>query len=735
MAVTQKNREIEIVTPLGADVLLLRDMTMSEELGRLFVIDLELLSTENIKFEDLLGQNVTIRLNLAGDKKRHFNGYVSSISQAVDEGHYARYFATVHPWLWFLTRTSDCRIFQNKTVPEIIQEVFKDFDYGKFEDNTRATYRKWDYCVQYRETDFNFVSRLMEQEGMYYYHKHEDGKHTLLLVDDPHIHESIPDYEEITYYPPDKTALRDEECINGWHLKKQLQPCAYALNEYDFIKPGADLKADSKVSKEHNEAVHEIYDYPGAYVESGDGRNYARTRIQELHAKYEQAQGQSIARGLITGGLFKLAGYPRDDQNREYLVVSVNHSIRCDSFEAGDGGGTTYSNHFTSIESKTPFRAARITSKPIVQGPQTALVVGPKSEEIYTDEHGRVKLQFHWDRYGKKDENSSCWIRVSQVHAGKGFGGVDIPRIGEEVIVSFEEGDPDRPIVTGRVYNADNKAPNGLPAKKMVSGLKSNSTPGGGGDNTIMLDDSKGKEQILIHGQYNMDTTVDNNQTTTVHNNRTDKIDVDDSETVGGSQTTHVVGSQKINVDTNRNETVGGTETIMITGHRTETVNGGETVTVNSGRSHTVNGVQTTTISLAEMHSVGAGRMHNVGAAEAITVGGGQMVSVGAAQMVSVGGVQKVNVGALQSVTVGGPHKLSAAVISETSKGPYKIKAGATYLVEAPTIILKAGGSKIIMNSGGITIKGAKITIKSSGSGSFTASGSIKIKGSNLGED
>jgi type VI secretion system secreted protein VgrG len=735
MAVTQKNREIEITTPLGSNVLLVSDMHMTEELGRLFAIDLELLSTENIKFEDLIGQNVTIRLNLVGEKKRYFNGYVSSISQGLDEGRFAKYNATVHPWLWFLTRTTDCRIFQNKTVPEIIKEVFKDFDYGTFEDNTTATYRKCDYCVQYRETDFNFISRLMENEGIYYYHKHEDGKHILMLVDDPHIHENIPDYEKIPFYPPDSTALRDEEFISAWYLKKQLQPCVYALNDYDFTKPSADLQVTSKVSRQHNEAVHEIYDYPGVYLEGGQGLTYAKTRIEELQAQFEQAKGQGIARGLITGGLFTLTGYSREDQNREYLVVSVDHSIRCDSFEAGDDGSTSYSNIFTVIESKTPFRSQRITRKPIVQGPQTALVVGPKSEEIYTDEHGRVKLQFHWDRYGKKDENSSCWIRVSQVHAGKGFGGIDIPRIGEEVIVSFEEGDPDRPIVTGRVYNGSNKAPNGLPAKKMVSGLKSNSTPGSGGDNTIMLDDSKGKEQILIHGQYNMDTTVDNNQTTTVHNNRTDKIDVDDSETVGGNQTVHVVGSQKINIDTNRNETVGGTETIMITGHRTETVNGGETVTINGVRSHTVNGAQTTTISLAEMHSVGAGRMHNVGAAEAITVGGGQMVSVGAAQMVSVGGVQKVNVGALQSVTVGGPHKLSAAVISETSKGPYKIKAGATYLVEAPTIILKAGGSKIIMNSGGITIKGAKITIKSSGSGSFTASGSIKIKGSNLGED
>ena len=735
MSVTQKNREIEIITPLGPDVLLLRDMNVTEELGRLFTINLVLNSTENIQFEDLLGQNVTIRLDRPTGR-RYFNGYVGSISQNVDQGGYAVYQATVHPWLWFLTRTTDCRIFQQLTVPDIIKQVFRELGFTDFEDKLCGSYRTWDYCVQYRETDFNFVSRLMEQEGIYYYFTHEEDKHTLNLADAYGCHEVIAGCQEIPFYPPDDVAVRDEECISSWYISKQLQPGNYVLNEYNFTRPKADLKVNSTIPRGHSRSEFEVYDYPGDYLAADEGNSYARTRIEELHAQYEQVQGQSIVRGLICGGLFTLSNFPRADQNREYLVVSVNHNIHTESFEAGEGvGGTNYTNSFNVIEGNTPFRPARITPKPFVQGPQTAIVVGPASEEIYTDEHGRVKLQFHWDRYGKKDENSSCWIRVSQVHAGKGFGGVDIPRMGEEVIVSFEEGDPDRPIVTGRVYNGDNKAPNGLPAKKMVSGLKSNSTPGGGGDNTIMLDDTKGKEQILIHGQYNMDTTVDNNQTTTVHNNRTDKIDVDDSETVGGKQTIHVVGNQKTNVDANRDETVGGTETIMITSHRTETVNGGETVTVNGGRSHTVNGAQTTTISIAEMHSVGAGRMHNVGAGEAITVGAAQMVNVGGAQMVSVGGIQKVNVGALQSVTVGGPHNLSAAVISETSKGPFKMKAGATCIVEAPTIILKAGGSKIIMNSGGITIKGAKITIKSTGSASFTASGSIKVKGSNLGED
>lgn len=756
MAVTQKNREIAISTPLGEDVLFVRDMTMSEELGRLFVIDLELLSTENIKFEELLGQKVTIRLNMAGEKKRFFNGHVSSIAQAVDEGRYTRYFATVHPWLWLLTRTSDCRIFQNKTVPEIIKEVFKDFGDAVFEDNTSATYRKWDYCVQYRETDFNFISRLMEQEGIYYYYKHEDGKHTLLLVDDPHIHKSIPDYEEINYYPPDKTALRNEDCINGWHLKKQLQPCAYALNEYDFIKPGADLKADSKVSKEHIEAEHEIYDYPGTYVEGGDGRTYARTRIQELHARYEQAQGQSIARGLITGGLFKLAGYPRDDQNREYLVVSVNHRIRCDSFEASGDSGTTYSNHFTAIESKTQFRTARITPKPIVQGPQTAVVVGPSGEEIYTDEHGRVKLQFFWDRYGKKNENSSCWVRVSQLWAGKTWGGIHIPRMGQEVIVEFLEGDPDRPIVTGAVYNGDQTPPYALPANKTQSGIKSRSTLGGSGANfnEIRFEDKKGSEQVYIHAEKNQDNIVENDETTSVGHDRTEDVGHDEKITIGNNRTEKVGVNETIGIGNNRTETVGVNESITIGSNRTKSVGASETCSVALQRTHTVGINETIGVGAAQEIGIGAFQAVAIGAYQTVNVGAYQSINVGANQSTDVGANQSTNVGANQSLTVGGNQSeaVSGNAIKTVTgndslgvdgnrsadvKGDDSLKVGKNLVIDAgDSVTIKTGDASITMKKDGtITIKGKDITVKGSGNINVKADSNIVMKGSKISEN
>lgn len=575
MAITQQDREAEIITPLGKDVLLLQDMTVSEELGRLFTIDAEVLSKENISFEYLLGQNVSIRINLE-EGKRFFNGYVSGMSQAVDEGHYARYNITLKPWFWFLTRTSDCKIFQNQTVPDIIKQVCNGLGFTDIEDKLTASYRTWGYCVQYRETDFNFLSRLMEQEGIYYYFTHEEGKHTLNLADGYGSHEPISGYEELEYFPPDDVVVRkDDKRVEGWFVSKKIQPGAYVLTDYDFVKPKADLKVNSTVTKGHSEADHEIFDYPGEYVESSDGNNYARARIEELQTQYEQIQGQGKAKGLTSGGLFTLANYPREDQNKEYLVVSVTHNISMDDFESGgSSGGASYRNNFTVSDSGIPYRTSRITPKPIVQGLQTAVVVGSGGEEIYTDEHGRVKLQFHWDRYGESNENSSCWIRVSQVHAGKGFGGIDIPRIGEEVLVSFEEGDPDRPLVTGRVYNGDNKAPNGLPAKKMVSGMKSNTTPGGGGDNTIMLDDTKGNEAITIHGQYNMNTTVDHDQTDVIHNDRTITVEGTHTETITKDTTIKITeGNLKHDVDA-------GTATYKVKGAVSETFDNKQETTV-----------------------------------------------------------------------------------------------------------------------------------------------------------
>ena len=492
---TQANRTITVTTPLGEDVLLFYSMSANEQLGRLFQFDLDLLSTDpEIKLDEILGQSVTVRYQRLDGEPRFFNGYVSQFSQFGTHGDLFVYRATLHPWLWFLTRTADCRIFQEKTVPDIIKEVFRDHGFSDFEEVLSGSYREWENCVQYRETDFNFVSRLMEQEGIYYYFKHEDDKHTLVLSDSISAHETVPGYEEVPYYPPEESEQRARDHISDWSLKQIIQPGVYALNDFDFKKPKANLEVKSSVPREHEQANYEIYDYPGEYQQSSDGDAYVRARIEELQAQYEQVQGKGNVGGLFTGCLFKLTDYVREDQNREYLITAANYNLGPQEYEAAFSGdiGSIFSCSITAIDKQQAFRPPRTTPKPMVQGPQTAIVVGPAGEEIWTDKFGRVKVQFHWDRYGKEDENSSCWVRVSQVWAGAGWGSMHLPHIGHEVIMSFIEGDPDQPIITGRVYNDTNKPADSLPGEQHKSVIRSF------GDNDIVIEDKEGDKYIHI---------------------------------------------------------------------------------------------------------------------------------------------------------------------------------------------------------------------------------------------
>jgi len=567
MAITQKHRELAIGTPLGEDVLLLVAMSGTEQLGRPFDFRLELVSEDHqIRFEDIIGQNVTVRLELSKNTTRYFNGYVSNFTQTPGRGRYAEYKATVVPWLWFLTRTSDCRIFQEMTVPNIIKQVFRDHGFSDFEDSLNGSYREWEYCVQYRETDFNFVSRLMEQEGIYYFFKHENGKHTLVLADSASAHQPFEEYEEIQYRPPD-AAVSSDEVILSWTVSKTVLPGMYSLGDFDFKNTKKDLNTRAKVTRDHAGADHEMYDYPGEYAEYADGENYARTRIEELHSQYMVAKADSDARGICTGCTFTLTEYPRNDQNIKYLITSANYDIALGEFESegSNASESVYSCSFTAIDAAEPFRAGRITPKPSIPGLQTAIVVGPSREEIYTDQYGRVKVLFHWDRYGKADENSSCWIRVAQVWAGKNWGAMYIPRIGQEVIVEFIEGDPDRPIITGRVYNGQAMPPYELPSEKTKSTLKSNSTKGGQGFNEIRFEDKKGEEQVFIHAEKNEDVRVKNDSFEWIGNERhlivkkdqLEKVEGDKHLTVKGDQNEKIDGTISVNAGMDMQQKVG----------------------------------------------------------------------------------------------------------------------------------------------------------------------------------
>ena len=526
-------RAMEITTPLGDD-LLFHGMHAREEMSRLSEIQLDLLSPKpDINLDEILGKNVTVKVALPDDSTRYFNGFVSRFSAGGKHGRYHRYVAVVHPWLWFLTRTSDCRIFQDMTVPDIIKKVFGDEKTADFKFDLTGTYKKWVYCVQYRETDFNFVSRLMEEEGITYYVKHTDGHNTVVLTDSTGKHTTTPGYDKISFVSPEQVVKPELERITTWDFSREIQPGVYVHDDYDLERPNVELKTRKVLTRSYAPSDYEVYDYPGHYVQKKEGEQYADVRINEFGSQFEMAQAVTNAKGVCVGSLFTLEHCPRTDQNCEHLILAASYDLEFSDYEAmPEGSGTSYRCSFVSMSSRQQFRPKRRTPKPFVQGPQTAVVVGPAGDEIYTDKYGRVKVHFHWDRLGKKDENSSCWIRVSHPWAGKGWGAVSIPRIGQEVIVDFLEGDPDQPIITGRVYNAESMPPYGLPGGAVISGVKSD-THKGGGFNEMSLDDTAGKERVIIHGQYNMDTVVEHDQTSTIHNNRTDRVDVDDSESIG----------------------------------------------------------------------------------------------------------------------------------------------------------------------------------------------------------
>ena len=535
------SRIIEITTPLDKDLLRFHTMRATEEISRPFEYELVLLSEDpQLPLEELLGAPMDIALECVDGAVRHFNGICARVSQGGRQGRFHLYHATLRPWLWLLTRTKNCRIFQEKNVPDILKEMFGHHQ-GIADVRVELTdaYGPWVYCVQYCESDFAFVSRLMEQEGMYYFFKHSAGKHTLVIADSPNAHTA--EYEEpIPFIGPEERVRPEQEHISQWSVSRELQPGRYALAAYDFERPSVDLNVRSSFERQHAQAAYEVFEYGGDYVDRADGESYARTRIEEQQSKYHRVKGETNARALAAGDLFTLASHPRADQNgEEYLVVSTYCELRAGEHEARDSGAAEYHCTFTALNSHEPFRAERATPKPIVQGPQTAVVVGPAGEEIYKDDHERVKVQFHWDRYGKRNENSSCWIRVSQPWAGKGWGAMSTPRIGQEVIVDFLEGDPDQPIITGRVYNAENMPPHG----GVVSGLKSN-THKGSGYNSLTMNDTAGQEQFNVHAQHDLDTTVENSETRTIKaGTQTVTVKGDTSLTVqAGSRTVSVTG-------------------------------------------------------------------------------------------------------------------------------------------------------------------------------------------------
>ena len=583
----QTDRLFNITTPLGDDVVVPRSFEGSEGISRLYEFRIELASdSSSINAQDIVGKRVTLSILQADmETERYFDGFVSHFSKLPrrPNNRFYSYELKVVPWTWFLTRTTNCMIFQEMTVPQVIEAIFDKFQFTDFQTQFTGTHTPWTYCVQYRETAFNFISRLMEEEGIYYFFKHENGKHTMVLVDDSSALQNCDFQSTIRMEPAGGTYSRDEDTVQVWERHYQYRSGKWTQTDYNFETPTASLlTSESTLLQISNSTNYELFDYPGDYDSVGDGDPLTKLRMEEEEAGFDTARGESDCRSFASGYKFTLQDHEQGDQNQAYVVLSLTHrGDQAGLFGAETDQEASYRNTFECFPASVQFRPPRVTPSSVVHGTQTAVVVGPGGEEIYTDQYGRVKVQFFWDRVGTMDENSSCWIRVSQPWAGQGWGAIWIPRIGQEVVVDFLEGDPDRPLIVGRVYNEQQTVPYALPGNSTQSGFLSRSSPGGGAAdfNELRFEDKMGSEEVFLQAQKDLTIMVEHDESRTVQNDETVTISQNRTESVGNNETGTISNNRQWTISSNDQLTVGGDQTISVTGDQTITVTGSISIT------------------------------------------------------------------------------------------------------------------------------------------------------------
>jgi type VI secretion system secreted protein VgrG len=619
------------------------------------------------------------------------------------------------PQFWLLTRRAQSRIFQHLTVPDILKKVLAGLDVTY---EIQGSFEPRDYCVQYRETDFNFACRLIEEEGIYYFFKHANGSHKLVLANTPQSHPAVPGNSTIVYEELGG-GNREDLRIFAWEKVQELRAGKVTLWDHCFELPHKHLEADKTIldSVPVGDVTHklkvggndklEIYDYPGEYAQRFDGINKGGgeqpAEVQKIYTDNKRTvgirmeeealpslviQGDSNVRQLVSG--YKLTLDRHFNGDGDYVVTSVVHTVTSSDFRSNGRAGLQYRNHFTCIPFALPYRPQRSTPKPFVQGSQTAVVVGPAGEEIFTDKYSRVKVQFHWDRQGQNNMDSSCWVRVSTLWAGKQWGVIHIPRIGQEVIVDFLEGDPDQPIITGSVYNADMMPPYKLPDNKTQSGVKSRSSLKGTPENfnEIRFEDKKGSEEVYIHAERDHNQVTEHDRSEEVRHNRSLVVGNDKSELVKHDKSIQVKNDETTAIDGNRTEKVGKDETITIAGNRTETVDKDEALTVK--------GMRTATISKNDALTVESSRDVSVKQNDSLTVSQDRTIAVS--------GNMAMTVDKQYSNSVTG------SIVIQSDKD----------------ILLKCGQASILLKSEGkVEIAGVKLDIK--------MSGGITKKGSTVG--
>ena len=700
-------RTIRVSTPLPDGTLLFESMTGEEGLSRPFRYEVHLLSKDpDLDMVSLLGQPMVIGLDTESGTERQFGGLVSRIALAGTHGPYVRYVATLRPWLWMLSQEADCRIFQNMTVPDIAKQIFREGGFQDFEESLSGTYKTWEFSVQYRESDLNYISRLLEQEGIYYYFKHQDDKQVLVLADSPSAHATVDSYEQVAYFAPGPEHGSDSESIHSWHTALQVRPGAFATSDFDFERPKADLSARLQTNAAYPYGNLEVFDYPGEYISNNDGQQEVRVRLEELQAEYEIANGSGTVRGIGVGDLFSLTDFPRTDQNRQYLIVTAIYTLRTGSYEASAGGDDEpdYQCSFSAIDSQINYRPRQMTSKPSVDGPQTAIVVGQAGEEIWTDQYGRVKVQFHWDREGKSDENSSCWVRVSQTWAGSKWGTTHIPRIGQEVIVDFLEGDPDRPIITGRVYNADNMPPYDLPANQTQSGIKSRSTKGGAPSNfnEIRFEDKKGSEEMHIQAEKN--------QTIKVKQSRSASVGGADSISVGGDRSLTVNGNLAITVKGGGNSDDQSTQEVT-GGYRLHAT---DRVDIDVDNSYIKLKVGSSYIEITQdtitLHAAGGGEVIITPEIEAHSSGGKSALHLDANAKMSTTGNATVT-GAVLLAHGDGSATIEGKTLSATGTDTAELHSKDLSVTGDTKTVVSGGGATITETASGVDVVGSEINL------------------------
>lgn len=549
----QGTRHFTITTPLGADKFLLKNFQGEEGISRLFHYRVELISQDDsIDFTQIVGQKVTITVELpGGSDNQYINGVVGRFTQAGKSTRFTTYFADLYPSLWLLTMNVDYQIFQNKSALDIIKKVFSDLSFTDFKDSTTKTYNTREFCVQYGESAFNFVSRLMESEGIFYFFDHSASTHTLVLADDSSAYLSMPGLDTVQASASGRSWETADAMLES-QLEQQVVVGQFKSDDYNFETPTTDLLATASGS----DTSRSVYDYPGEYTTASDGETVTSLRLDALQAPEKLLKGTSMCRAFHAGAKFTLANHYRSDANASYVLTSLSQS----------GDQDQYSNSFEAFSSDTVFHPPCVTPKPKIIGSQTALVVGKSGEEIWTDQYGRITVKFYWDQSSASDETSSCWIRVAQGWAGKAWGSIFVPRIGQEVVVSFLDGNPDRPLVTGCVFNATQTVPYTLPDEQTKSTVKTNSSKGGSGFNELRFEDKAGSEEIFIQAQKDMNVTVLNNLTTTVTNARSTTVSQKDDSLVVDQ------GNRSIKVNTgNETHTVQGKRDLTITGNETHT--------------------------------------------------------------------------------------------------------------------------------------------------------------------